>query len=306
MDVPVPYLTVPADVINQSIDALGQSGKIIGDIGDGTPVAETARRNYSQVLRQLLRGAHWNFARRQAPLTLLGDATGTSAAPVSTFVEPSWTYCFAWPTDCVQGRWMPFNPASTIPTNGQGVPLTTGPTLLPCYPLMPGRFLVSSSDQYPIELGNQPWNQLPDLQRTEGLGPINRKTILTNCGPFAQFVYTRLVTVIEEWDDSFRQSMVTAMALVLAPVAIEDPKLRVAEVARLVPMLKNTIDNARVANGNEAGFPQTIDRTASYIAARNWGAWNGGYRTGGFGWGAGGLGYDSCGWDSFGLSGTVF
>jgi hypothetical protein len=152
---------------------------------------------------------------------------------------------------------------------------------------------------------------MPDLQRTEGVGPISRKIILTNCSPCAQFVYTRLVTVIEEWDDLFREAMVTMMAMVLAPVAIEDPKLALAVTTRLGPALKNAIDNARVANGNESGFPQTIDRQASYISARNSGAW------GGFGWGGGGLffgsgygvggdGYLGMGWDSMSFGGNVY
>jgi hypothetical protein len=287
---------------------LGQSGKIIGDITDGTVVAEAARRNYGQALRQLLRSAHWNFARKQAPLTLLGDATGNSQAPVSTYVEPGWTYAFAWPLDGVQGRWMPFTPGSAIPTNNQGVPLTTGPQLTSGYPLTPARFLVSSSDQYPVVIGNQDWTQLPDLQRTEGVGQTSRKIILTNCSPCAQFVYTRLVVQIEEWDELFRQSMVTMMALILAPTAIEDPKLRISERERLIPILKNAVDNARVANGNEAGMPQTIDREASYIRARNWGSWGGrGAGNGvGFGWGADGLGYDSCSWSPFSCGGSVF
>jgi hypothetical protein len=311
MDAPAFYLTPPADIANQAIDMLGQSGKIIGDLGDGTVVAETARRNYGRALRQLLRTAHWNFARKQCPLTLLGDATGNSSAPVSTFVEQGWIYAYAWPTDGVAGRWMPFNPGSAIPVNNHGVPLTTGTTTLPWYPLTPGRFLVSSSDQYPIEIGSPGWTQAPDLQRTEGLGPTSRRVILTNCSPCAQFVYTRLVTVIEEWDDLFREAMVTMMALILAPVAIEDPKMAMVAATRLGPALKNAVDNARVANGNEAGYPQTIDKTASYIAARNQGAW------GGYGWGGGGLffggglggggdGYLGMGWSDMSWGGSVF
>lgn len=305
----VQYLTVPADIVNQAVDMLGQSGKVIGSVTDGTPVAETARRNYGQALRQLLRTAHWAFARKQAKLTLLGDATGTAAIGVSQFVECPWQYAFAWPIDGVQGRWLPWSPTNAQPTNAQGVPLTTGVSVGVPYPMMPGRFLVSSSDQYPVEVGGLPWDQLPDLSRTEGLGPTSRKIILTDSGPYTQFVYTRLVTVIEEWDDLFRQAMVTMMAMVIAPVAIEDPKMMIAERDRLAATLRNAIADARVANANEAGFPQTINKEANYISARSWGAGSGGLLGGGgygFGFGGGGAGYLGLGWGSMSWGGEVY
>lgn len=304
MDPPVPYLTVPADIVNQAIDMLGESGKIIGDIADGTNVAETARRNYGQALRQLLRTAHWPFARRRAKLTLLGDNTGSAPPGVSPFVECPWAYAYAWPLDGVQGRFMPWSPPSGQPVSSTGVPLTTGGTAAFGYSMQPARFLVSSSDQYPIETGFTPWNQLPDIQRTEGLGPTFRKIILTNCCN-ADFVYTRLVTTIEEWDDGFRQAMVTMMAMVIAPVAVEDPKLRLAKLDRLTPILKNTVADARVASANEAGMPQSVDHTPPWITGRNEGGW-GGDRFGPVGAGVDGVGYFGCGWESLSWGGNVY
>jgi hypothetical protein len=306
VSVPINYLECPATVVNQALDMVGaDEDAILGDLADGTRVGETARRNYGQTLRQVLRASHWPFARAQAQLTLLGDATGNSAAPVSTYVDSPWAFAYAWPTDAVQGRWLPWSPVSTTPTIN-GIPLTTQPSALINYPLLPGRFLVSSSSAYPIVVGTQPWTQLPDLQRTEGLGPVYRKIILSDCS-CASFVYTRLVTVIEEWDDGFRNAMVTAMALVLAPVAISDQKMRLAEMNRLIPILKNTLDTARAQASNESGAPLTIDKEASYIAARNRGGWP----FGGIGAGPGGVGYNfggyyGYGWDSFSCGGAVF
>lgn len=290
MDVPIPYLQPPATIINQAIDMLGESGKIIGDITDGTPVAEAARRAYGQGLRQLLRTAHWAWARKRGKLTLLGDATGQSALPVINQVECPWSYAYAWPIDAVQGRWLPWSPNNAQPTSGTGVPLTTGVSALAQYAQTPARFLVSSSDLYPIEIGNLPWIQQPDLQRTEGLGPINRKVILTDCCE-AWFVYTRLGVVIEEWDDLFRQAFVTMMAIAIAPAAVEDRKVRLAELARLGPILRNAVADARVANGNESGYPQSVDHLPNWITARNGGAYGGG--------GGGGYsGYTYYPWDS--------
>lgn len=274
MQTPIFYLTTPSDVINQSLDMIGATGKIIGDINDGTAVSETARRNYGQVLRQLLRTAHWMWARKNAKLVLLGDSTGQTPN-VSKFVECPWTYAWAWPTDAVQGRWMPFNYPGGQPDNSQGVPLTTGNSgpLVP-YQLTPARFLVSSSDQYPIEIGLIPWIDQPDLQRTEGVGPTSRKIILSDCCN-AWFVYTRLVTEIEVWDNLFRQAMVSLMALALIPVAIDDPKERLTQRNAMIAIAKNAIAEARVANGQEAGWPQTVDFEASFIRARSYGSWGG-------------------------------
>lgn len=310
----IPYLQSPATICNQAIDKLGEPGQIIGDITDGTAVAEAARRNYGQGLRQLLRTAHWNFARKRAKLQLLGDATGsasTDVPPVSSDVEQPWAYAYAWPTDAVQGRWLPWTPINAQPENSSGVPLTTGNSAIAQYNFVPGCFLISSSDKYPIVEGQIGWDQLPDLQRTEGLGLTSRKVILTNCCE-AHFVYTRLVTQIEEWDDLFREAFVTMMAIVLAPTVLKaDPKRAMAERDRLIAVLKMAVADARVANGNESGWPQTTDFESSYVRARNWGAGWGGYGSGygGFGSfaaGPGGMGYFGCGFDSLNWCGSVF
>jgi hypothetical protein len=303
MDVPVNYLQDPSIIANEALDRLGCSDKITGALTDGTNIAEAARRNYGQALRQLLRTAWWGFARKRAQLQLLGDSSGQAVAPISPIVEHPWRYAYSWPTDAVQGRWLPWKPANAQPVNSSGVPLTTAPNAYGWHGQQPGRFLVSSSDQYPIVVGSVGWDQLPDLQRTEGLGPTSRKIILTDCCD-AWFVYTRLVPVIEEWDSLFREAMVMMIAMALAPVAIEDPKLRIAEVDRLKPALKNAIDNARLASANEAGFPQTVDFEASFIRARNFGTWGDGF---GFGMGGGGgVGYMGMGFDSCSWAGSVF
>jgi hypothetical protein len=301
MDQPIFYLQAPSVIVNEAMDVLGVPEKIVGDLTDGTDVAESARRNYGQAVRRLLRTAHWDWARKWGTLTLLGDATLTDTS-VSPIVECPWSYAYAWPIDAVQGRWMPWQPNGVQPTTSTGLPLTTGGSAPNQYRQTPGRFLVSSSDQYPIEIGSVPWDQLPDLQRTEGLGPTNRKIILTNCCN-AHFVYTRLSMVIEEWDSLFRDCIVNMMALALVGVAIKDPKLAMAQRERLIPYLKNAIADARVANGNEAGFPQSTDHLPIWITGRNqgWGAGLGGDGLGQF------SGYSYLPWDSsMSWGGSVF
>ena len=292
----IAYLTSPAEIINEALDRLGApEDAIIGDITDGSQIAEAGRRSYGRQLRALLRTAHWNFARIENQLQLLGDATGQTPN-VSTSVDSPWTYAYAWPTDCVAARWVPspVTPANTT----SGVPLFQSPGPFPSIPLLPGRFLVSSSSLYPVETGQLPWDQLPDLRMTEGVGPIYRRIILTDVQN-ALLVYTRLVTVIEEWDDSFRQAMVASMAVVLCPVALKDPKLRITERDRQMNIAKMIIGDARVANGNDAGFPQTTQHLPNWITARN-----GGWNQDAFG-GIGTLGLYMP-WEPYSLGGNVF
>ena len=307
MNPPVQYLQTPATITNEAIDMLGQSGKIIGDITDGTTVAEAARRFYGQGLRQLLRTAPWDFCRKQAKLTLLGDVmTSNPPLGVSKFVERPWGFAYAWPIDAVMGRWLPWDPSGGQPEDSNGIPLTTGGSATVGYGLIPGRFLVGSSDQYPIETGNLDWDQLPDLQRTQGLGPINRKIILTNCC-HAHFVYTRFEPTIEVWDSLFRQAFVTMMALALVQTLLDDPKERIAQRDRLIPILRNAIADARVANGNESGYPQSVDHTPDWITARSSGSGVWGSTYPGFG-GTGVMGNfgSAGGWESMNFSGSVF
>lgn len=294
--VPIPYLTVPAALVNEALDMIGGSDKTIGDISDGTAVAEVARRNYGQLLRQLFRIAHWNFSRRMAPLTLLADASGQTPF-VSTQVEENWQYAYAWPIDAAAVRWMP----ASLPTNPPAnPPITTAQNVLYPIPFIPGRFLVSSSNLYPIEVGTVPWIQQPDLQRTFGVGPTDRTIILTNtCN--AQMVYTRFTPIVEEWDASFRQAFVTMLAIALIPVAIDDPRERRTQRNDMIAIAKNMIADARVSNGNEAGFPQGVDHQPLWITARGGGMW------GGNGYGQGYSGYTFYPFDSsFSWCGSVF
>ena len=118
------------DVYNRSLEELGVAEQIIGSFDDGTPASEGARRVYGPTLRQLLRTAHWAFARAKGPLELLADATGNSLAPngqpLSTAVERPWRYAYAWPIDGVAARWMPhhWGDISDTPPGNYAIPAT--------------------------------------------------------------------------------------------------------------------------------------------------------------------------------------
>ena len=294
----------PAYVVNRSLDALG-TPYVLGSLEDGTTESEPARRAYGPMLRQLLRAAHWNFSRAVDKLELLADASGQTLSPmppntpISMAVEQPWLYAYAWPPDGVAARWLPWRmeplPSSTpLYTNQQSA---TG-LLLNAHP---ARFLISSSNQFPVVTGEVGWADLPDLDDIEGVGPIGRRVVLTNV-PFAHLVYTRLVLSIEEWDPLFEETMVAYMAQRLALVAIKDRKEAIAVRNAQISIVKDMLMEARARNANDAGFPQTPDHVPDWIRARRYGGSRWG--AGGLGIGAGVLGY---GWDSLSLSdGSVF
>jgi hypothetical protein len=121
---------LPADIVNQALDSLGIE-TWIGDLEEGTREARAALRWYGPTLRQLLRAANWNFARKQARLTLLNDRTGQTTQrqiangwPVTvgtgTQAMGPWIYEYEWPIDAMRARFVPAQPAYEQP--GQAAP----------------------------------------------------------------------------------------------------------------------------------------------------------------------------------------
>lgn len=327
-------MTQPADLVNRAMDALGL-GLVIGDIDDGNVESEVARRWYGQELRALLRTANWAFARKRAPLQILGDATGQTPG-AGTQVEQGWIYAYAWPIDGVRARWLPWSGAWPSGLAFAGVPPMPGqislPTNIPLMPNLgvspigpwerPARFLCAVTDQYPVEIGQLPWDQRPDLEHIEGVGPNNRRIILTNVPPAGsggamvgcQLVYTFLCHEIEVWDELFQAAFVATLASRFALPMIAgkadatplDKQRAVAERNTQVAIAKNAIRDARVASAQEAGFPMRTDHEPDWLRRRRtgrarWGAW-GEYDGGGVG-----PGYTYFGWEGMSFAdGSVF
>jgi hypothetical protein len=275
---------LPADIINRSLDYIGRSDLIIGDIEEGTEAAEPALRAYGPARKQLLRAAHWNFARRQAQLTLLADATGNTAG-VGTTVQAPWYYCYAFPTDCLKARFLPWNGNSSQPTT----PLTTGPNnILNPISFIPAPFIVALESNYPIipvttATTYSTWASVPAWWDATGTGPYNRTVINTNVPPYVNgdtttypsLVYTCDVIYPSQWDALFEQAMVSLLAARLALSLAKDPKFGLELQTRSIASAKAAIADARATNGNEAGFPQTQDHLPDYVRIRMTTAYSG-------------------------------
>ena len=286
---------LPTDVANQSLDAAGVDSTL-GDIEEGTRAAQVCNRAYGECLRQLLRGAPWNFARREAPLTLLADATGLTAN-VGTVVPSGFIYEYRFPGDCAQIRYIPCNPflnpsapAGNIVPPNPSAPLTTnlGQPPFSGQRIIPARFLVTNDPNYPPPAGTQYWE-------VQGVSPQGSLVILTNVQN-ARCVYTTTVLYPSVWDHLFRAAMVSYLASEIALPLAKDKKFGMAMRDDLIRITKNKIAEARARDGNETW--SSSDLSVDWMAARNTGG-------GGFGWGAYG-GFDGGGMGGFGMWGAGF
>jgi hypothetical protein len=84
-------------IANMALDVIGTRSSI-QSLSEGSNEANAISRHVDNAIDAMLRACHWNFARKQVPLTLLQDATngGTVQAP--------FLYEYAYPSDCVLMR----------------------------------------------------------------------------------------------------------------------------------------------------------------------------------------------------------
>jgi hypothetical protein len=273
---------------------VGCSNQSIGDIQQGTTAARVALRHYMPCLESLLRGVLWNFARKQVPMELLGAVPGFGPAvpsgntpPYGSLVIPPWTFEYAWPIDCIQARFVPWNhslPQSATPPGNFVMPSQAPPTTqdlsfrTPSH-LMPARMLVASDNNYPLPT---PPNTPPQQWwNTRGAAPDIRTVILCNV-PHAELVYTAFIPYPNLWDPLFQEAMCALLATHLALPCNPDKKEGRALRAEQIAIAKAAIGVARVRDGNE-GSP-SAERQAEWITARNRGTsyagW-GGFEAGG-------------------------
>lgn len=294
-------MTTPADIVNRALDAIGRSDMVIGDIEEGTDGAQPALRAYDPALRQLLRAAHWNFARKMVPLVLLADASGQTA-DVGTQVLPPWVYEYAYPDDCMKARFLPQNYLN--PNQASSVPQTSAQESQPPYGvgmrLTPAPFLVSSDFQYPV-------NQQSNWQEGVGTSPAGRIVVLTNVQQ-AQLVYTALMPFPSMWDPLFEQALVDLLSVRLSPALAKDDRSGLAKTKAAEERLRQSLTIARAQSANEGSYPQTTDNIPDFIRIRSsggglWGTPYGQWNAGQYG----GPGYLWSGWDSLALgNGSVY
>jgi hypothetical protein len=297
----------PADIANQALDACGLSEFVIGDLEEGTFPAQVMLRNYWTCLRALLRGANWDFARTQAPLLLLADASGQTPGVGNVVPQGQFQYEYAYPVDCARVRfipWQPFlnpgAPTGNIAPPNASAPIMTGLNVSPLQGqrIRPARFVISSDPNYPAPGGSQ-------TNLIQGQSPEGNTVILTNV-PNAQVIYTAYKLYPSVWDMLFRSAMVAYLASEVAfPLWVKlktDPKMGLQLRKENIALLKAKVTEARLVDGNEGVASNDI--RVDWISTRRSGGGMTGWQGGSNDWGPGGYGG---GWDSMGLAdGSVF
>lgn len=302
-------MNYPADVINEALDKAGVDFTI-GEPNEGTRPAQVALRHYQQCLRQLLRAAHWDFARKQAPMRMLADATGQTDG-VGTTVPQPWVYEYAHPTDCMKARFVPANylNPNAVPPGNRSVDTSVPPTAVPTQPplgygmrLVPAPFLITLDQNYPASADSN-WLEV------QGESPGGRVVLCSNINQ-AMLVYTAFVPFPNMWDARFRGALVSFLASRLAMPLAKDKAFGLKMEEQRFADARDAVRQARITNNNEGSWPQTTSHMADWMKNRVAGGggyagtapWNPGW---GF-WGMGGIGFDGLGFMGYGWDTSVF
>lgn len=223
-------MTTDVDISNRALQQIGQT-KQIGNLNEQSAEAKAVRMIYANTRQQMLRAAPWNFANKAAYLTVLKAAPGTPENPSATTniwepetqPRPPWLYEYAYPSDCLDVRYIMPQIVST------GGPLP--------------------NVGFPSYYYQQPYIQ-PQAQRfsviVDTIAGNQVRAILTN-QQLAVAVYTVDVPNPQIWDALFQEAMVQALASQLVIPLSGDKSLRVQAAQAAM----TSINTARVRDGNE-------------------------------------------------------
>lgn len=225
---------------NLALSAIG-TRSTIASFTEGSAEANAIALHYDPALEAVLQAARWNFARKQALLTVLKDATQGQSVPTP------WLYSYAYPSDCTQGRFVMPTVMVNLPSSVVGTP--TAPSAVGTAV----RFLVSTD-----------------------VDPNNNQVlvILTN-QPQATFVYTARVSNPNLFDGQFVEAFRYYLGARICMQLTGDKTATAAAFKQADALCKA----AAASNGNEG--LTVIDSVPDWIKARgyasDWGYPEGGF-----------------------------
>lgn len=241
----------PTMICNQALARIGLHRLMLGDIEEGTEAAQVCLMAFGNCRDQLLRAAHWDWARREVPLQLVADASGQTAN-VGNLVPGGFLYSYNYPTDCLKVRFIPANywsatppvPSQNITPFDSSAPVMQGLGQPPYVGqrLVPSRFLIASDSNFIPEGAS---NNLP------GISPIGQTVICSNVQN-ARGVYTFNATYPNLWDAQFREALIAYIASEICLPLHKDKKLGETLQRQRITEATAKIQNARVTNGNES------------------------------------------------------
>lgn len=248
-------MTSEVDVANMALDNIGARYSITSLVPPRpAPNADLVARHYQPKIDALHRAAHWNFARKQAPLTLLRAAKGTPENADGTVlpVPPvPWQYQYAYPADCLLARFLIANPQNAA---GSDLPFLGGGSFAtPLWPFTPGYKFVIAVDT------DQDGNQI--------------KVILTNL-EFAECVYTARIRNPDLWDSQFLLAGAAFLGAWLINPTSGDGQLLKGQIE----IASSILTQARVSDGNEG--QTSTDYVPDWMAVRGIGGWGVGLLSG--------------------------
>jgi hypothetical protein len=243
-------MTSALDIANRALSSIGARSGAAGTVSALASFNEQSNEAFQVNLlfaatqNDLLRAAHWNFARKTATLSLLKSAPGTPENPTTTatvwsnaFPPPPWLYEYSYPADCLKMRMI----CREVRYSGGGVGFG--------YPVLSG-FGGDGGRYQKFAVAND-----VDLQG-------NPVTVVLADANHAIATYTALIKDPDLWDSNFQQCMVAALASRLAMPLTGDKQLK-SEALQEAQMY---VMNARVSDGNEG--TTTVDHVPDWIAAR--------------------------------------
>lgn len=239
------------DLANQALGAIGAKATITS-INENSPEAKACLREFASARDELLRKAHWDFARKAINGVVLKSAPGTPGNnnPATAIWNPTtqpplpWLYEYQYPADCIQVRRI----ISQLNYNQGG----------PSIPI----FSVSNS-AYPPE------NEIQIIKFIKAFDTsVAAPVILTNQYQ-AIIEYTFKQTNSDLWDPSFQEAFVIALATrIVFPLTG-----KVSITKEMMERMLYLINEARVNDGNEG---LTIWNTApDWLQARYTGGFDG-------------------------------
>lgn len=252
-------MTSPVDVCNVAL-AEGATRTSINGFPpiDNTPAAVASNLFFLPKTRALLRGANWNFCRRQELLTLLRRAINADGSASSDPPSQPFQYEYLYPSAALKIRFIQQYLTTSTST---AIPLTSA----------------SGATIYPAFANTK----VPFVEAVDMSTGSPRKTILTNM-PDAMAIYT---TDLSQYPDMWDAMFMLANTAFLASFLIANLSGDRANLVTQIQIAKSGLDSARGVNGNES--ISNVDNLPDWIRARAGGAsYIGGYARGFCDWDA--------------------
>lgn len=233
------------DLCNRALLSVGARTQISSVFpSDGSTEANACATLFQSTYEQLARTAPWNCFRNQVNLSLLAAAIGTPENPdgsVLPLPPAPWLYQYAYPSDCLQFRWLvPYCPNTD---NSSDPPQTsinnTAPSYIPTQGQIPYAISYAASPKY-----NNPLI-----------------TVLTN-QEYATAVYTINQPNPAAWDSLFQQAFVAGLGVYLVPAL----SLSLPLMQMCIKTAEMAITQARVSDGNEG--VTVMDHLPDWMVAR--------------------------------------